>query len=179
MLPAMRRIRKIALAAVLLPASAAAEGIVSEIRLGMLHHDAGIMTVDKERGTDGNVEVLFASPSALDVIGAPRPHIGASVNSVGDTDQAYGGLTWAYDFTGTLFCEGSLGGAVHDGKLNKKDPGRKALGSRVLFRESVSLGWRFDAHHSLSLMIDHVSNANLASHNAGLDGVGLRYGYRF
>lgn len=175
----MRLFRGLALVALLLPASAMAEDVYSEIRLGVLVHDAGLVTVEKERGYDANVELLFTSPAALDAIGAPRPHLGASVNSVGDTDQVYGGLTWSYDVTDKLFGEGSLGGAIHDGKLNKKDPGRKALGSRVLFRESLSVGWRFDAHHSLSLMVDHISNANLAPHNAGLDGLGLRYGYRF
>jgi lipid A 3-O-deacylase len=174
MLPGMRLV--ILLIALLLTFGAAT---AQEIRLGLLLHDAGLITVDKEGGFDGNVEVLFDSPDALEVIGSPRPHFGASVNSVGDTSQVYAGLTWGWDLTANLFVEGSLGGAIHDGELGKSDPDRRALGSRVLFRESLSLGWRFDASHSLSLMVDHISNANLTRHNAGMDGLGLRYGYRF
>ena len=80
---------------------------------------------------------------------------------------------------GPLFFEASFGGAVHDGELNDDAEGEKALGCRVLFRESLALGWRLDARHSLSVMLDHISNGGLCEHNEGLDTLGLRYGYRF
>lgn len=150
-----------------------------ELRLGGLYHDAGLITVHKERGADINGELLFPSPGALDVIGAPRPHLGASINTLGQTSQVYAGLTWGWDLPAGFFIEASLGGAIHNGHLDKDDPARKALGSVALFRESISLGWRITMTDNISVMIDHVSNANLASHNAGLDTVGLRWGHRF
>jgi hypothetical protein len=57
--------------------------------------------------------------------------------------------------------------------------GGNELGCRVLFRESLSVGVRFMKHHSLSVMVDHISNAGLCDHNDGLDTLGVRYGYRF
>lgn len=168
-------------AAFLLPAAAAAEpaGIVSELRFGLLRHDAGIVSHHKEPGVDVNGEVLFVSPDFLEAIGAPRPHLGVEVNSEGQTSQAYVGLSWTWDFHPSFFLEGSLGAAVHNGNLDKYDPVRKALGSRVLFRESVSLGMRINEQLSLSLFVDHISNAGLARYNGGMDGLGLRIGYRF
>jgi hypothetical protein len=77
-----------------------------------------------------------------------------------------------------IFFEFSLGGAVHDGKLDP-EPGRKGLGTRFEFRESVEVGYTLTASQSISLMLDHISNANLGHHNAGLDNFGVRYGIKF
>jgi lipid A 3-O-deacylase len=97
---------------------------------------------------------------------------------VGDTSQLYGGLTWDWNFFGPLFVEGTLGLAVHDGELNGS-PGHKALGCRLLFRESVAVGARFLARHTISLVFAHISNADLCADNDGLDTLGIRYGYEF
>lgn len=156
-----------------------ADAWLSELRVGGLYHDAGVFGNHKEGGEDVNAEVLFTSPDILSVIWSPRPHLGTNINDDGYTSQVYGGLTWTYDFTQNLFGEFSEGGSVNDGQLNKTDHHHKALGSPVLFRESLSLGWRFDEHNSLSAMLDHISNAGLARYNGGLDTAGLRYGYRF
>lgn len=157
-----------------------APSAVSETRIGAMAHDVGLFGGDEEDGVNVNAEILFTSPDFMQFLWSPRPHIGGSFNTSGDTSQAYIGMTWDFNLTDSLFFEASLGGAIHDGKLND-DPRnqRKALGCRVLFRESVSLGWRFDEHHSLSLMLDHISNASLCKNNEGLDTLGVRYGYRF
>ena len=70
---------------------------------GILIHDEGLFSRNKEDGIDTNIEVLFKSPSMLDVIWAPRPHLGATLNSAGNTSQAYLGLTWDWDFYRYLF----------------------------------------------------------------------------
>ena len=44
-----------------------------------------------------------------------------------------------------------------------------AFGSRGLFRESIEIGWRFDDHHGLSLMLDYISNTGLANPNPGME----------
>jgi lipid A 3-O-deacylase len=161
-------------------------GIVDEIRLGVLWHDVGVFGTSKERGADLNAELRFVSPAFLEPLLSPRPHLGVSVNTDGDTDQAYAGLTWTFTLfrqllnpVDSLFLDASLGGAVHDGKLSTRDPHRKNLGSRFLFRESLEIGYRFTPAQSVSVILDHISNADLASRNEGLDNLGLRYGLKF
>ena len=82
-------------------------------------------------------------------------------------------------FSDPLFVAGSLGGGVHDGHLNTVLPERKSLGSRLLFRESVEAGYQLTRQVSLSVMLDHLSNAGLAPHNPGLTNVGARLGVTF
>ena len=58
------------------------------------------------------------------------------------------------------------------------DTGRKVtLGSRVLFRESLAMGYRFSRRHSVSFYAAHMSNGGLADDNDGMNFVGIRYGY--
>lgn len=152
---------------------------VDELRLGLSVHDVSILGHGKEDGVDGVVEVLFQSLDLLAVVWSPSPHVGVAVNSAGDTSQLYAGLSWTFEPLDRVMVEFSLGGAVHDGTLTSADPADKQLGSRVLFRETLSLGYRFDEHHSLMVAFDHKSNARLADHNAGLNNVGIRWGYRF
>ncbi len=161
------------IAALPLPAQAV------ELRLGVLAHDVGVFGGEHEAGADVDAEVLFESPRVLAPIWSPRPHLGISVNSAGDTSQAYAGLTWTWDFGGRLFAAFSLGGAVHDGKLGTARQDRVSLGSRVLFRESLSVGVWVTERQNLTLVLAHISNANLAEHNEGMDQFGLRWGYRF
>lgn len=167
------------LLAIFLSLAAALPARATELRLGLLAHDVGLFGGEHERGMDVNGEVLFDSPALLAPIWAPRPHLGISVNSVGHTSQLYAGLTWDWQPAGPLFVEFSLGGAVHDGKLDTHRQDRISLGSRVLFRESLALGVRLGERHSLSVFLSHISNANLAEHNEGMDNFGVRWGYRF
>lgn len=164
----------------------AADGIIDELKVGVLDHDVGIGGHHKEPGPDINGEVLFTSPSFLNIIWAPRPHLGADINTRGKTSQFYGGLTWRLlnfqqVFTGSdaIFLNGSLGGAIHDGHLRGGGPEDKQLGSRVLFRESLEIGYQFVPRQSASLFVDHISNAGLTHQNQGITNIGVRYGYGF
>lgn len=161
------------------PGRAGLGGVLSEVRVGALVHDVGFLGSDKEDGIDLNAELLFVSPDILDIVLAPRPHLGVSANTEGNTSQIYAGLAWDWNFRGPFFVEGTLALALHDGELDIESRREKALGCRVLFRESVSLGVRFRGHHSLSVMLAHISNADICDDNEGLATVGLRYGYRF
>jgi lipid A 3-O-deacylase len=125
---------------------------VSELRFGILDHDPGLFGGDKESGVDINFEALFHSPEVFKYILSPQPHLGASINTVGDTSKLYFGLTWG---------------------------NHKELGCTFNFREAASIGYRFTEQHSLSIMVDHISNASLCSENEGMETFGLRYGYKF
>jgi lipid A 3-O-deacylase len=160
--------------------------ILDEFKIGVLAHDVGLFDRHLEAGADVNFEALFTSPDLLSVIGSPRPHLGGSVNTAGNTDMGYFGLTWGITLIPNLFgsgdglfANGSLGGAIQDGYTDGAPPGRKALGSTALFRESLELGYQATPAVSLSTFLDHVSNANLARHNAGITNAGARLGFKF
>jgi lipid A 3-O-deacylase len=174
-----------ALAGVWPGATKAADKLLDEVKVGVLAHDVAFGGHHKEDGYDINGEALFVSPDMLDWAFAPRPHVGLSINTDGKTDQAYAGLTWTVfgdkgiiSSTSRAFVNVSLGGAVHDGWLaTSENSGHKQLGSRFLFRESFEAGyWVFD-HTNVSVFLDHISNAGLASHNDGLTNIGLRLGF--
>ena len=164
----------------------AADGIIDELKVGVLDHVATIGGHHKEPGADINGEVLFTSPSFLDLIWSPRPHLGTDINTDGKTSQFYFGLTWRLlhftqifnDNDGVYFL-GSLGGAVHDGHLTGGGTQDKQLGSRILFRESIDLGYEFYKRQSISVFLDHISDAGLTKQNEGITNIGVRYGYGF
>lgn len=174
-------------ATALLPVTAAAQAkLVDELKIGGLAHDVGVFGHHVEGGADVNVEVLFTSPDLFRYIGSPRPHIGADINTAGNTSDGYFGLTWGIMLIQNLFgagdgifANGSFGGAVHNGYLNSAPPDRKKLGSRILFRESLELGYQVNPVVSVSAILDHISNADLAQHNAGITSAGARIGFRF
>ena len=151
-----------------------------EVRGGVLGHDVPDLWSGfrLERGVDINGELLFGA--GLPILGGSlRPAIGASVNTEGFTSKAYADLRWEFDTPSRIFFGIGLGAAIHDGNLAPTDPDRKALGARVLFHIPLEIGWRLDARQSLSVYFEHTSNAGTASVNEGMDGIGIRYGYRF
>jgi lipid A 3-O-deacylase len=169
-----------------LPANPNPNGIVDELKVGGLWHDIGFLGDHTERGADVDLEMLFTSPDLLSIIGSPRPHIGADINTAGDTSDAFAGLTWGISLIQNLFrpgdavyITGSLGGAYQDGYIDKAPDKRKKMGSPVLFRESAELGYQVTPTISIGAILDHISNANLAQHNAGITNAGARLGFKF
>jgi lipid A 3-O-deacylase len=160
--------------------------IIDEVKAGLLVHDVGFLGDHTERGFDVNLEMLFTSPDLLAVIGSPRPHIGADINTAAQTSDAFAGLTWGISLIQNLFrpgdaifMTGSLGGAYQDGYIDNAPPGRKRMGSPILFRESAELGYQVTPTISVSALLDHISNANLGQHNAGITSAGARLGFKF
>lgn len=167
------------------PAAAQAP-FIDELKIGGLAHDVTLLGRHVESGEDVNIEALFTPPTLLSVLGSPRPHLGADINVLGNTSDIYTGLTWGWTlahgvFTPVdgIFVNGSLGGALQDGYEDSAPPGRKRLGSPVLFRESAELGYQFNPLISVSAFVDHISNANLAPRNAGITSIGGRLGFKF
>jgi lipid A 3-O-deacylase len=176
-----------AVVAVAVPTMAAAQApILDEFKFGVLAHDVGLLDRHVESGADVNFELLFTPPEFFSIIGSPRPHIGGSLNTAGNTNAGYFGLTWGitliqnlFGWGNSVFLNGSLGGALQDGYTNSAPPGRKKLGSTALFRESLELGYQLTPNMSVSGFVDHMSNANLAPHNAGITDAGARLGFKF
>jgi lipid A 3-O-deacylase len=186
----VRMLRSVVVAAMLVaavPGAATAQTqLVDEFKFGVLAHDIGLFDKPVESGSDINFEMLFTPPEFFRVIGSPRPHLGGSLNTAGNTNAGYFGLTWGitllqnlFGWGGSVFANGSLGGALQDGFTNSAPPDRKKLGSTALFRESVELGYQLTPNLSISGFVDHMSNANLAPHNAGITDAGARLGFKF
>ncbi|OZG31303.1 acyloxyacyl hydrolase [Rickettsia endosymbiont of Culicoides newsteadi] len=151
--------------------------LAAEIRIGVLKQDVNFRY---EKGIAINLEYLFSEKYKF---WGGYPHIGADISTGRYTSSFYSGLTWHFDMTEFIFCELSLGGAFHNGEL-KKSPKQRAfkkrpLGSRLLFRESLSLGVKLNEIHAISLILDHISNADIVGSNAGLTNLGIRYDYKF
>lgn len=158
-----------------------ADGLVSELRLGVLAHDvpdlwSGFSLEPADVAI--NAEAVL-SPAFAFLGGTIRPAIGGSIAAGSGTSNAYIDARWQIEGPSGLFFGVGLGAAVHNGHLGIDDPERKALGSRVLFHIPVEVGLRIDARNSISAYFEHMSNAYTASHNEGLDRIGVRYGYRF
>jgi len=153
--------------------------LIDEFRLGVLAHD--LEDNDEEDGIDINAEILFPhlgshTDDPLDIFLSPRPHIGAQINTEGDTNLAYFGLTWDVWFTDMVFVEASFGGAVHDGPT---DESGSSFGCELNFRESASLGLALSEHWRLLATVSHMSNAGICDENQGLTSAGVQLGYRW
>ena len=113
----------------------------------------------------------------------PRPHLGGSLNTRGDTSFAFAGLSWTVDITQRVFVEASFGGAMHNGNTQSNPAlipaDRSALGCSPLFRESGSIGYRLSQNWSVMATVEHLSNAGACNQNRGLTNVGARLGYTF
>lgn len=137
-----------------------------EVRLGLLWHDAAPVwgNARVEQGVDLNAEILFGK-SAL------RPCVGVSLNTQGETSFGYCAAVLRAAGLGLVFSVG-VGAALQVNAVRQ-------LGSTALFYLAGEVGLALGKRHSISLHLAHISNAGLAPVNAGLDTLGLRWGYKW
>ncbi|MEI8394228.1 MAG: acyloxyacyl hydrolase [Rhodospirillaceae bacterium] len=172
-------------------AAGALGGVISEVKVGILDHDAardsrGKMTESDTVDFNGellSVPLVFgksATPFVQSVL-QPRIHLGFTANTAGYTNTFYSGLTWDFNLTQNIFFDFAFGLAGNDGKLNGiRTDGRPNLGSPITFREAIELGYRLTPQHSLSIVGSHISHASMfAPENDGMNFIGGRYGYKF
>jgi hypothetical protein len=159
----------------------ATEGLIREVRCGVAAHDIDSLWSgsSKEKGPDIHAEALFNRPLFRLFSATAYPDVGASVNTRGDTSKIFGGLLLQWEPSGPFFFSTGAGLALHNGERDTPSTDRKSLGSRVLFRIPVEIGYAITGHHRIMILFDHVSNAYLASPNEGMDTLGIVYGYRF
>ena len=151
-----------------------------ELRGGLLAHDVDHLwsNLHMEGGVDFNLEMVLFHPLLKLLAGSICPNLGVTVNTLGFTSKLYVGFLWEWETRAGLFLDLGLGAAVHDGELNDVEPGRKLLGSRILFRIPIEVGIRLSRRWRISLMFSHISNGYTAEYNQGLDVLGLRIVYR-
>lgn len=152
------------------------------ISIGVLAHDEGPFSDHHEGGTDLNLEVQF---TPLPMLWSARPHLGATVNFVGDTSAIYAGLTFPFYQSQRWFMDGFLSAAVHNGPLHKDPVGCRedsdcGFGKRLLPRLGLEAGYRFSPDQSVSLFYNHMSHKwVMEGENEGIDHIGLRYRLAF
>lgn len=177
-----------------LPVIASAQGL-DEMRLGAVAHNVCILdcnNANKEDGPNINGEVVFSSPELLRFIWSPRPYIMGSVNTAGDTSFGGAGLHWNWAFAEGWALEPGVGYVIHDGELGfpfpqgdpRNDPiseSKVFLGSRDLFRTSLSLNKDLSGPWGMQLMYEHLSHGQILGNgrNQGLDNIGVRVIYAF
>lgn len=156
-------------------------GPFAEIRFGLAAHDMdGLWSgSSKENGPDVCVEAIFDRSLFELFYATARPTLGVGLNTRGDTSKVYGGFMLQWESAWSILFSTGIGLALHNGECDTNRVDRKSLGSRVLFRVPIEIGYAIDRHHRIVVAFDHVSNAGLASPNEGLDTLGLFYGYRF
>lgn len=160
----------------------AAQADAHVVAIGVLGHDQGPASDHNEHGIDLNLEVQL---SPLDFWGSPRPHLGATLNFVGDTSVAYAGLTLPiYRRSGWLL-DGFISAVAHDGPLHKdkldcRQDSDCGYGVRVMPRFGLELGYRLNDKSSVTLYYDHMSHYWIIdAENEGLEHAGLRYLFSF
>lgn len=110
----------------------------------------------------------------------PRIQAGATISFTGKTSIGYVDLATDFYLTKQIFFEGTIGGAVNDGKTgNIVPPGHNPIGCAGSFHESASLGYRLTANWSVMATIEHMSNAGFCTKNRGVTNYGARIGYTF
>ncbi len=162
--------------------SAQAALSVSQVKVGVLRNDVRGLDLHHhyEKGKNVNVEALFPELSGgfWDWIFNPEPAFGVNINTAGATSHVYGGINWTIHM-GQFVLEPQFGGEIHNGKTKHSSVKKHALGSRILFHESLSFGYKITEKWTGYLTIDHASNARITQPNPGITSVGLRVGYRF
>jgi lipid A 3-O-deacylase len=174
-------------------APAPSQGIVSEIRAGVLAHDLPILGPQREHGADVNTELLFVSPVSENAVSGvapavrwllrPRPQIGITQNFSGYTSQVYLGFDLtavpAHDLLRSqdrFLVDLGFGGAINNDRTLTSGTKRLRLGSNVLFHPNLQIGYGIDPRYSVALFYEHSSNAHLAKVNEGLNNIGIRLG---
>jgi lipid A 3-O-deacylase len=154
---------------------------ISELKIGVQAHDVPYMWsgFNKEPITpDLNLEIQF-STLAMFWGGRIFPALGTTINFDGHTSKAYLDARWQWEYENHTFFALGFGVAVHNGETLNGGPHDKDLGRSWLFHPNFEIGYRFDPHQSVSIYYEHISNADTAPKNQGLDTLGIRYGYRF
>lgn len=179
----------------------ASQACAGEVFAGVYQHDVndGISALGN---FEGGAQVVFGAKTAaldeLKVIGRPRVHLLAGVNTKGGTNYVAAGLSWRFHLTSRFYLEPGIGLATHDGRVsfpNPEEPGitpeerakrlndwetKLDLGSRVVFEPEFTVGWKATERLSVEASWIHLSHAKLASsQNPGLGDVGVRLVYRY
>lgn len=179
----------------MLGAGTASAGIVEEARLGILQHNICVIdcdNADKEGGPDISGEIVFGTPDILSWALEPRPYLGVTYNTAGDTSFYGGGLQWSFPLGESFAIEPGIGYFFHDGynenpyvqgSLESTAFGEEHvfMGSDDLFRTSLALSWHVNETWGAQILYEHFSHGQILGdgRNQGMDNLGLRLIWKF
>lgn len=191
--------------------STSAFGQVAEIRAGIGAHDIRVVGDGipvREDSVLVNAEIIFEEPEFLKWAFSPQPYINGSLNLGGSTSYAGAGLLWRQNFGKKFYGDFGFGLVIHNGTLDVLDDADDIFtpdlattadfqaafdelffrrnnnieyGSRVLFREQLTLGYKIDPKWAVEGYFEHISHGGLLSDrsNDGSDAAGFRIKYGF
>lgn len=177
---------------------------VSEVRIGVTEFDErtlnlpGSIKFGDENSVGLNAEIIFEEPEMLKWALTPQPYINGTLNLGGGTPFGGAGLMWRQTFSDKFYADFSFGAVIHDGTTEfdvstigttPEDITESLLdyyksiefGSRVLFREQVSLGLRVNEDWAGEVFIEHLSNGTLIGNgtNDAVNSLGVKASRRF
>lgn len=172
---------------------------ITEVRVGISDFDEttldlGISAVNgRENSVAINGEIIFEEPEFLKWALTPQPYINATINLEGETSYGGAGLLWRQTFSDKFYGDFAFGLVVHTGtNVVDRDNALSffefieltneeiSFGSRILFREQLTLGYRITDKWSAEVFAEHLSNGQiLGSVNEGVDILGLKASKRF
>ena len=193
-----------------------AEAQIAEVRVGVGEFAEDILNLgtEIENGIEQSMalqgEIIFKEPKFLKWALTPQPYINGTLNLEGNTNIIGAGLLWRQSFGEKFYGDFAFGASIHDGTINHDIRDyvvnnnsidfdgynnarltEREFGSRILFREQLTLGYRFTPEWSGEVFFEHVSNGLLIGRepdpdnvfdtrdNDAADTVGLRVGRRF
>ena len=165
---------------------------ISEIRAGVAAHDLGWSIInadgDEELSVAINAEIIFEEPEFLKWALTPQPYIGGTLNLEGPTSYGGAGLLWRQNLGEKLYGDFAFGLVLHDGILGKTfaerletRSTRNFYGSRILFRQQLTLGLNLSDDWAAEAFVEHISHGGLLSDgpNEGSDAAGVRVNRKF
>ncbi len=182
---------------------------VAEVRFGITEFDERSLNIPiavkyaNENSLAVNAEIIFDEPNFLKWAYTPQPYINSTLNLEGETSFGGAGLLWRQSFGNTFYADISIGGVIHNGTKDVRfdydllDQGltfdqaydeyigrldtQIEFGSRLLFREQITLGYRLNQNWAGEVFYEHLSNAWLAedNRNDGVDNIGVKVARRF
>ena len=145
------------------------------VKAGIFSHNAGIINSSEDSYIDIHAELLYNKK-----ILKGYPTIGAEININGDSSFLYTGLSWEGRYFKNLTLGAFFGAAVHNGNLDNESSCQRKLGTRILFREAIDIGYYINRNYTISFLANHYSNGGLGGvKNQGNSNIGFRLSYYF
>lgn len=146
-------------------------GVPAPSHAGDLVLGAGVDNIDTDLGSNAaTFQIEYHSDPLVSLLNADLAAFG--VFETDDDEDVYlgAGVSAIWALRQDWFVEASLAAGYYDSADDGVD-----LGGNLQFRSLFGLGYRFNARDSISLAIDHLSNAGLEDTNPGRNAVLIRY----
>jgi len=134
------------------------------------------------------VQLLFTLPNdtLLAYVGNPDISVGLHGSLLGRASLAHLGLNWETQIFDTpFFIDGTIGGAITNSTLKGASAPDRNVGCPALLYFAADLGYQLTENLSVMGTVYHASHSSLcwlidaSAPNQGLNGYGIKLGYKF